>query len=183
MAIRLPSVDDFSDRLRGPQVTSRVGRWLGIAFSVAFLTGIWSHLQYSPGWLPLPTRPVRLYQVTQGLHVVSGTVAVPLLLVKLWSVFPRLFNRPPPRLRALVLHLLERLSILALISAAIFQLTTGLMNSAQWYPWGFSFRTTHYAVAWVAISALAIHIAVKLPLIRRSLSTPLPQPSGDGLSR
>jgi DMSO/TMAO reductase YedYZ molybdopterin-dependent catalytic subunit len=183
MAIRLPSVDDFSDRLRGPQVTSRVGRWLGIAFSVAFLTGIWSHLQYSPGWLPLPTRPMQLYQVTQGLHVVSGTVAVPLLLVKLWSVFPRLFNRPPPQLRALVLHLLERLSILALISAAIFQLTTGLMNSAQWYPWGFSFRTTHYAVAWVAISALAIHIAVKLPLIRQSLSTPMPKPSGDGLSR
>ena len=183
MALRLPSVDDFSDRLRGPEVTSRVGRWLGIAFSVAFLTGVWSHLQYSPGWLPLPTRPVRLYQLTQGLHVISGTVAVPLLLVKLWSVFPRLFLRPPRRLRELVVHALERLSILVLVAAMIFQLVTGLANSSQWYPWGFSFRTMHYAVAWVAITALAVHIAVKLPLIRSSLAAPLPPSCGEGLSR
>lgn len=183
MAIRLPSVDDFSDRLRGPQVTSRVGRWLGIAFAIAFLTGVWSHLQYSPGWLPLPTRPAGLYRVTQGLHVLSGTVAVPLLLVKLWSVFPRLFLRPPPTFRGRILHLLERISITALVAAALFQLSTGLMNSAQWYPWGFSFRTMHYAVAWVAVTSLVVHIAVKLPVIRRSLETPLPSTSDDGLSR
>jgi hypothetical protein len=134
MALRLPSVDDFSDRLRGPQVTSRVGRWLGIMFTVAFLTGVWSHLQYSPGGLSLPTRPVRLYQLTQGVHVVSGTVCVPLLLVKLWSVFPRLFLQPSRSARELAVHLLERLSILVLVSAAIFQLSTGLTNSAQWYP-------------------------------------------------
>ena len=183
MALRLPSVDDFSDRLRGPQVTSRVGRWLGIMFTVAFLTGVWSHLQYSPGWLSLPTRPVRLYQVTQGVHVVSGTVCVPLLLMKLWSVFPRLFLKPSRSARELAVHVIERLSILVLVSAAIFQLSTGLTNSAQWYPWGFSFRTMHYAVAWVAITALVVHVAVKLPVIRRSLATPLPPPSGKELSR
>jgi DMSO/TMAO reductase YedYZ molybdopterin-dependent catalytic subunit len=152
-------------------------------FTVAFLTGVWSHLQYSPGWLSLPTRPVRLYQVTQGVHVVSGTVCVPLLLVKLWSVFPRLFLQPSRSARELAVHLLERLSILVLVSAAIFQLSTGLTNSAQWYPWGFSFRTMHYAVAWVAITALVVHVAVKLPVIRRSLATPLPSPSGNELSR
>ena len=33
----------------------------------------------------------------------------------------------------------------------------------------FSFRSTHYAVAWVAIGALVLHVAVKLPVIRRAL--------------
>jgi hypothetical protein len=179
MAIRLPSVDDFSDRLRGPQVTSRVGRWLGIAFSVAFLTGIWSHLQYSPGWLPLPTRPVRLYQVTQGLHVVSGTVCRSAAAGEAVVGLPAAVQPASAPLRELVLHLLERLSILVLISAAIFQLSTGLTNSAQWYPWGFSFRTMHYAVAWVAITALAFTSPSSCPLIRRSLSTPCRPPSGE----
>ena len=171
---RLPKVEDFSYRLRGPQVTSRVGRWLGVAFAVAFLTGVWSHLQQdTPGWLSVPTRPVRLYQVTQGLHIIAGTVAVPLLLVKLWSVFPRFFQRPPRPGRALLVHLLERLSIGVLMAAAIFQLVTGLANSSQWYPWSFSFRSTHYAVAWVAITALIVHVAVKLPVIRAALGVPV----------
>lgn len=172
---RLPKVEDFSYRLRGPQVTSRVGRWLGVAFAVAFLTGVWSHLQQdTPAWLSIPTRPVRLYQVTQGLHLIAGTVAVPLLLVKLWSVFPRFFIRPPTRpAKALLVHLLERVSIGVLMAAAIFQLVTGLSNSSQWYPWSFSFRTTHYAVAWVAITALVVHIAVKLPVIRAALGAPV----------
>ena len=53
-----------------------------------------------------------------------------------------------------------------LVAAAIFQLATGLMNSSQWYPWAFSFRSAHFAVAWIAIGALLVHIAVKLPVIR-----------------
>ena len=60
-----------------------------------------------------------------------------------------------------------------LVSAALFELATGLANSSQWYPWSFSFRTTHYAVAWVAIGSLVVHIAVKLPLIRTALTGPL----------
>jgi DMSO/TMAO reductase YedYZ molybdopterin-dependent catalytic subunit len=149
-----------------------VGLWLGICFGVAFLTGLYSHVAQQPEpVLPLPTRPVWLYRLTQGLHVVAGTAAVPLLLVKLWTVFPKLFARPPKELRALALHGLERASIGALVAAAIFQLATGLANSAQWYPWTFSFRATHYAIAWVAIGALVIHIAVKLPLIRQVFAT------------
>lgn len=30
------------------------------------------------------------YRVTQGLHVTTGTAAIPLPLVKLWTVFPQL---------------------------------------------------------------------------------------------
>ncbi len=167
----IPRETDFVSRLRGPEVAARVGLWLGVAFGVAFLTGLYSHIAQQPQpVLPLPTRPIWLYRITQGLHVIAGTAAVPLLLVKLWTVFPRLFTRPPRELRQLALHGAERASIAALVAASVFQLATGLANSAQWYPWAFSFRATHYAVAWVAIGALIVHVAVKLPLIRRALA-------------
>jgi hypothetical protein len=114
------------------------------------------------------------------LHVVSGTAAVPLLLVKLWTVFPRLFQGVPrgPS-RALVLHLLERGSIAVLVSAAIFQLSSGLANAAQWYPWSFSFRATHYSVAWIAVGALVVHVCVKLPVITRALGSDVEDGSQD----
>ena len=57
-----------------------------------------------------------------------------------------------------------------LVAAAIFQLSTGLLNAAQWYPWGFHFRATHDAIAWVAIGALLVHVAVKLPITRATLA-------------
>ena len=47
------------------------------------------------------------------------------------------------------------------------------MNSAQWYPWAFSFRSTHFAVAWITIGALVVHVAVKLPVIRTALGEPV----------
>jgi Oxidoreductase molybdopterin binding domain len=168
----VPRPSSFSSRLRSPAVTARVGLWLGICFGVAFLTGLWSHYQQTlPGWFDLPTRPVQLYRVTQGLHVIAGTAAVPLLLVKLWTVFPKLFDRfDLGNVRRLALQTAERLSIGALVAAAIFQLVTGLLNISHWYPWSFSFRATHYAVAWVAIGALVLHVAVKLPVIRAALT-------------
>jgi hypothetical protein len=151
-------------------VASRVGVWLGICFGLAFVTGLISHEAYvTHPVIPFPSRPAWGYRVTQGIHVASGTAAIPLLLVKLWSVYPKLFARPPRELRKLVLEGLERASIAVLVAAAIFQLSTGLLNSAQWYPWSFSFRATHYALAWVAIGALLIHIAVKLPITRTAL--------------
>jgi Oxidoreductase molybdopterin binding domain len=190
--VRVPRPEDFSYRLRGPQLTSRVGLWLGITLTITFLTGVWSHFQQdTPGWLTIPTSPAWLYRVTQGLHVVSGTAAVPLLLVKLWSVFPRLFRRPPWRpSRAALLHALERVSILALMASVVFQLATGLANAAQWYPWAFDFRSMHYAVAWVFVGSLLIHVAVKLPVIRQALGAPIdggddpePTPPPGGLTR
>ncbi len=167
---RIPRPEDFTARSRGPATTARVGTALGIAFGVCFLTGLWSHFQYtSPGWLPIGPNPAWLYRVTQGTHVATGIASVPLLLVKLWSVYPRFFIRPPKARRDLLIDVLERASIGVLVAAAIFQLTSGLLNIVQWYPWGFSFRRTHEAVAWVAIGALLVHIAVKLPVIREGL--------------
>ncbi|MGI8676664.1 MAG: molybdopterin-dependent oxidoreductase [Nocardioidaceae bacterium] len=173
--LRPPREADFSSPLRDDRVTSRVGLWLGIAFLVAFLTGVFSHYgQDTPGWFTYPTGPVSLYRITQGIHVLAGTAAVPLLLVKLWSVYPKLFARLPwPPSRAGLVNGLERASVVVLVSSAIFQLVTGLQNMTHWYPWGFSFRSGHYAVAWVAIGSILVHVAVKLPIIRDALALPI----------
>lgn len=168
--MRLPSDASFASRLRSAAVTARVGLWLGVCFGICFATGLVSHYAQSVSHpVPFPASPAWGYRVTQGLHVTTGTAAVPLLLVKLWSVYPLLFRRPPRGWRRLGLDLAERASIAVLVAAAVFQLATGLANSAQWYPWSFSFRATHYAIAWVAVGALALHVAVKLPVIRGAL--------------
>ena len=168
--MRIPSDADFGSRLRSAAVAARVGLWLGVCFGICFVTGLISHYaQNADHPVPFPASPVWGYRVTQGLHVATGTAAVPLLLVKLWAVYPRLFLRPARGLRRLVLDALERGSIGVLVASAIFQLASGLANSAQWYPWAFSFRSTHYALAWVAIGALLVHVAVKLPIIRGAL--------------
>ncbi|MEU3765507.1 molybdopterin-dependent oxidoreductase [Amycolatopsis keratiniphila] len=156
------------------RVTSRIGLALAVTFTLCFVTGLLSHLiQHPPSWFGWPSRPVWLYRVTQGTHVLSGIASIPLLLAKLWSVYPKLFERPV--IRSLP-HALERLSILVLSAAAFFELVTGLFNVAQNYPWNFYFPQLHYAVAWVAIGSILVHIAVKLPIVRRSLATK-PEPS------
>jgi hypothetical protein len=171
-AVKVPTEADFPSRLRSAAVTARVGMWLGICFTICFATGLISHYAQNHSQpIPFPTSPSWGYRVTQGLHVITGTASVPLLLVKLWTVYPRLFVRPPKGLRRLLLEVLERGSIAVLVAGAIFQLASGLANSSQWYPWSFSFRATHYAIAWITIGALLVHIAVKLPIIRGALTS------------
>ncbi|MEP9364709.1 molybdopterin-dependent oxidoreductase [Nocardioides sp. CN2-186] len=170
----VPAEEDFSSRLRSASVTARVGLWLGVCFGICFVTGLISHYAQNHSQpIPFPTSPSWGYRVTQGLHVITGTAAVPLLLVKLWSVYPKLFKRPEKEARKLVLDVLERGSIAVLVASAIFQLASGLANAAQWYPWSFSFRSTHFAMGWIAIGALLVHIAVKLPIIRGALGADL----------
>ncbi|GAS88582.1 molybdopterin-dependent oxidoreductase [Mycolicibacterium brisbanense] len=160
--------------LRGTAVTVRVGAALGVAVAVCFVTGLISHfIQHPQPWFFWPTRPVWLYRLTQGLHVISGIAAIPLLVVKLWSVWPKLFERP---LIGGLVRQVERLSILVLVGAMLFQLSTGLMNIAQWYAFKFFFTTAHYAMAYVAAGAVLVHLAVKLPVIRRALDEPLELP-------
>ncbi|MEU4311400.1 molybdopterin-dependent oxidoreductase [Nocardia sp. NPDC024068] len=165
---------------RGPDVAARVGRWLGAAIVVCFLTGLLSHLiQHPPGWFRWPANPAWLYRVTQGTHVLSGIAAIPLVLVKLWAVYPRLFARPilgGPR------RVLERLSIAVLVGSVLFQLATGLSNIAQFYWWDFYFPSAHYAMAYIAVGALAVHLAVKLPVIRDALGA-RPGPPPDTATR
>jgi DMSO/TMAO reductase YedYZ molybdopterin-dependent catalytic subunit len=170
-----PHEHHFTSRLSTPTVTARIGLWLGISFGVSFVTGLISHfLQHPPFFFTWPTRPVSLYRWTQGLHVVTGTAAIPLLGVKLWSVYPKLFARfDLSSARAALVTVVERGSITVLVGASLFQLLTGLFNTAQLYPWAFFFTTAHYAMAWVAIGALLVHIAIKLPVIRTALRVPV----------
>ena len=99
--------------------------------AVCFITGLISHLiQHPQPWFVWSTRPVWLYRVTQGLHVLSGIAAIPLIVVKLRSVWPKLFERPiiggltPP----------DRTGVdPGAAGSMLFQLTTGLLlNIAQW---------------------------------------------------
>ncbi|MFD7445020.1 molybdopterin-dependent oxidoreductase [Streptomyces sp. NPDC059909] len=164
--MKRPPLPSFKGRLHDPRTATAVGRWLGVAIAVCFLTGLISHfLQKPPDWLQplLPPRPVWGYRLTQGLHVASGIAAIPLLMAKLWTVYPRLFMWPPARS---VRHALERLSVAVLVAAGVFQLFSGLLNIVQWYPWPFSFVPVHYAVAWVLVGALLLHLAVKAPEIK-----------------
>ncbi|MEC5191917.1 DMSO/TMAO reductase YedYZ molybdopterin-dependent catalytic subunit [Arthrobacter sp. MP_M7] len=153
----------FASPTRSTRLTVVLGRWLGITFTICFLTGLFSHgLQNPPSWMVFPTRPVWIYQLTQGLHVTAGIAAIPLLLAKLWSVYPELLAWPP--VKSLV-HGVERASIALFVGSSLLQLTTGLINTYKWYPWPFPFRETHYWLAWVIWGSLLLHIAVKLPTI------------------
>ena len=141
---------------------------LGISFSICFVTGLLSHYQYQPwSWLPQPASPVWGYRLSQGVHVATGTASIPLLLVKLWSVFPNLFRWPPARS---VKHALERLSVAVLVSSALVQLFTGFFNALNWYPWPWDFVSVHRFLAYVVIGSILLHIAVKLPDIKYGLS-------------
>ena len=161
----------MTSSLRGTAITARVGVALGVAVAVCFVTGLISHfIQHPQPWFWWPTRPVWLYRLSQGLHVATGIAAIPLVVVKLWSVWPKLFERP---VIGGVVRQIERLSILVLVASMLFQLSTGLMNIAQWYAFGFFFTTAHYAMSYVAVGAVLVHIGVKLPVIRKALADPL----------
>ncbi|TCM47054.1 molybdopterin-dependent oxidoreductase [Kribbella sp. VKM Ac-2568] len=181
----LPTEKAFPSPLHHPRVATVIGRWLGVAVTVCFLTGLFSHFQQAtPGWLVIPSRPASLYRVTQGLHVLTGIISVPLLLAKLWTVYPKLFAKLPwPPSRKALGAAFERLSIAMLVAAMALELFIGFLNTLQWYPWPFPFKETHYALAWIIVGALLVHLGVKLPLIianwRRTPAdrTPVPEPA------
>jgi hypothetical protein len=171
----------FRGPLHVPAVTARIGRVLGICFGTCFITGLLSAYQYSPwAWLPPLAAPAWGYRLTQGLHVATGIASIPLLLVKLWSVYPRLFAWPPARS---LVQALERLSVAVLVASALVELGTGLLNTLGWYAWPWSFRFVHHQLAYVVIGSVLLHIAVKLPVIREALATPLAPASPQGAHR
>ncbi|MBI5162039.1 MAG: molybdopterin-dependent oxidoreductase [Micrococcales bacterium] len=151
---------------RNPRSAVVLGRLLGAAFLITFVTGLFSHFIQNP--LPgmrFLTRPVWLYQVSQGIHITAGILCFPLILAKLYAVYPRLFQTPP---LTGFRNLLERASIALFVAASLVEITTGMLNTYQWYQlFPFPFRQTHYALAFVVVGSLAIHIAVKLPIIAR----------------
>jgi DMSO/TMAO reductase YedYZ molybdopterin-dependent catalytic subunit len=169
--------------VRGPWLTSVFGLMLLVSIPVMFATGLLSYAAYNPGLDPVnnttpgegllgfflfswPTNPVWLYRVTQGVHVTLGLTLVPILLFKLWSVLPKLFEWPPLRSPA---HMLERLSLFLLVGGAVFEFATGILNIQTWYPFPASFYTLHFYGAWVFIAGFVVHVPLKLPTMIRAL--------------
>ena len=169
--------------VRGPWLTSVFGLLLLASIPVMFVTGLLSYAAYNPDLSPVndltpgkgllgfylfswPTHPVWLYRLNQGVHVTLGLVLVPVLLVKLWSVLPKLFEWPPLRSPA---HALERLSLFLLVGGAVFEFATGILNIQTWYTFPGSFYPLHFYGAWVFIAGFVVHVPLKLPVMIRAL--------------
>jgi DMSO/TMAO reductase YedYZ molybdopterin-dependent catalytic subunit len=194
----------FRSPLRGPWLTAALGSILLVLVAIVATTGFLSHMAYEPdlrgnaivpaerdvpltfGW---PTSPSWLYAVNQSLHVNVGLVALPFVLAKLWSVLPRLFVWPPLASPA---QAVERLAVALLVSSAIFQFATGIVNAQYWYAFHFNFVVAHYYGGVVFTASLVLHVAVKMPIVVRAyrdrgwlrplrddLRHTLPEPAGD----
>ncbi|MEV6024815.1 molybdopterin-dependent oxidoreductase [Streptomyces sp. NPDC052036] len=169
--------------IRGPWLTSVFGLVLLIGIPLIFVTGMLSYASYNPGLdrindqtpdkgllgfylFDWPTDPYWLYRLTQGVHVTLGVVLVPVLLAKLWSVIPKLFEWLPVRSIA---HGLERLSLLMLVGGVIFEFVTGIINIQLFYVFPGSFYTLHFYGAWVFIAAFVVHVCLRLGRMTRAL--------------
>ena len=163
----------FTSTLRSTAVTSRIGLVLGIAIAILFVTGLLSHYQYEPWrWLPVPAKPVWGYRLTQGIHVATGTATIPLLLFKLWSVYPNQFRFPPVRS---IRHAIERATVAILVATALVQVTTGFLNVLNWYPFAWFFPPVHRFLGYVLVGSVLLHIGVKLPDIAYGLKAKVPE--------
>jgi DMSO/TMAO reductase YedYZ molybdopterin-dependent catalytic subunit len=169
--------------VRGPWLTSVFGLALLASIPVMFATGLLSYAAYNPGLSPVndetpgkgwlgfylfswPTHPIWLYRLNQGIHVTLGLILVPILLFKLWSVLPKLFEWPPLRSPA---HALERLSLFLLVGGAVFEFATGILNIQTWYKFPGSFYPLHFYGAWVFTAGFVVHVPLKLPVMIRAL--------------
>ena len=169
--------------IRGPWLTSMFGLVLLASIPVVFATGLLSYAAYNPDLSPVndetrgkgllgfylfswPTHPVWLYRLNQGVHVTLGLILVPILLFKLWSVLPKLFEWPPVRSPA---HALERLSLFLLVGGAVFEFATGILNIQTWYKFPGSFYPLHFYGAWVFVAGFVVHVTLKLPVMIRAL--------------
>jgi DMSO/TMAO reductase YedYZ molybdopterin-dependent catalytic subunit len=63
--------------------------------------------------------------------------------------------------------------VAVLVSATLVQLVTGFLNLLDWRPFGWDFVVVHYALAYVVIGSVLLHVAIKLPDIRYGLTTRL----------
>jgi hypothetical protein len=100
----------------------------------------------------------------QGTHVTLGLMVVPLVLAKLWSVMPKLFQRPVVMSVACAV---ERISLLVLVASVLVEFATGNLLSED-SPSTFSSDLIHYYGAWVFGTAFVLHACIKFPVVRRA---------------
>jgi DMSO/TMAO reductase YedYZ molybdopterin-dependent catalytic subunit len=167
--------------LRGPWLTSFLGTLLVPAITVIALTGFTDHWAHYPelggngtvgpgGDIPVlfhfpASWPSWSYAVTQGTHVTLGLIVLPLVLAKLWSVMPKLFQRPVAKT---VAGALERISLLGLVASVLVEFVTGILAMDNWAPGKFNFNTVHYYGAWLFGTLFVLHACIKLPVVRRA---------------
>jgi DMSO/TMAO reductase YedYZ molybdopterin-dependent catalytic subunit len=163
--------------LRGPWLTSFLGTLLVPTITVIALTGFIDHWAHYPelggngtvgGDIPAlfhfpASWPSWSYAVTQGTHVTVGLMVLPLVLAKLWSVMPKLFQRPVVTSLA---SALERTSLLALVASVLLEFATGILAINDYYPFNFDFNTVHYYGACVFLTLFVVHACIKLPVVR-----------------
>jgi DMSO/TMAO reductase YedYZ molybdopterin-dependent catalytic subunit len=179
-----PFREDFwRSPIRGPWLASLLSAALLPLILITAITGFASHISYESElgrnetfardpFTKLLDRTFDwpaadwLFAVNQGLHVVCGLLLFPVLLAKLWTVIPKLFEWPPVRS---VSHALERAGLGLLVGGSLFVLATGIINLQYWYPWNFAFVPAHYYGAIVFLAGLTAHVAGKIGTVRRSL--------------
>lgn len=174
------AVADLDEAAVDTRRAAMLGIALGVTFTLCAVTGLfsWGASNNASWW---PARPAGLYRLTQGTHLISGVVSVPLLLAKLRTVGPHLTRRP---LFKSVAHAVERISLLPLVGGSIFMLFSGVTNVAYWYPQeffgvdiGYFFPAAHGKVAIIVMGALFAHVLAKVVTTREALrSTDEPEP-------
>ena len=160
----------FTSRLRSERVAAKLGVWLGLSFTVAFVTGLFSHfMQHPPAWALWPSRPVNLYRVTQGVHVIGGHRHGPAAAGQIVDRLPQavaVAALPLPRARRGAAGAPAPGRRVRCSSSS-----PGLLNIAYAYPWPFSFprRTTGRPTS--LYGALVIHVVNEWAKVRRNLWT------------
>jgi DMSO/TMAO reductase YedYZ molybdopterin-dependent catalytic subunit len=161
-------------------LTSVFGLILLIGIPIEFVTGLLSYAAYDPklagndpnaahglfglylfNWI---TKPSWLYRVTEGTHVILGLVLVPVVLAKLWSVMPKLFQWPPWHSIA---QLLERISLALVVGGIVFEMSTGILDID--YYGQINFYSGHFYGAWAFMAGFALHVGVKFGDMVRAL--------------
>lgn len=172
----LPTPASFTSKLHDERSAALLGVALGISFLICFVTGLVSHLiQHPQPWFEWPAAPRDAYRVVTATHVVTGFTTVPLLLAKLWTVYPKLWSRPLFASRS---HAVERLSLIPLVSGSLFLFVGGIDDAMYIYVNPFTFTPTHYVASWITVGALIVHIGAKrmvtLQALRRRVDTLAP---------
>jgi DMSO/TMAO reductase YedYZ molybdopterin-dependent catalytic subunit len=173
------SPDRWRSPVRGPWLTSVFGVILLFGIPIEFITGLLSYAAYNPklgnppnsakgifgfylfNWV---TKPSWLYRLTEGTHVFLGLVLVPVVLAKLWSVMPKLFDWPPWRS---VAQFLERLSVVLVVGGIVFEMVTGILDINYFNR--INFYSGHFYGAWAFIAGFAVHVGVKFGDMVRAL--------------